>query len=127
VPNGTAAGGGAQNRCCSGVAVDISTDELHCGGCFHGCKTAGGYTPICRPANRTRNNNTLSCSSTVTTTGRCSCLGYNNCPASQGCYEVDGTGFYDNLGEGLCVPQSAAECPGNTLQSVASCPDYCRY
>jgi hypothetical protein len=127
VPNGTAAGGGGQFRCCGGTAVDISTNEAHCGGCGHACVNAGGWTSSCRPANKTRNDNNLACSSTVTITGRCNCIGYGNCPAGQACYEVQTGGFYDNLGEGLCFPQSAAECPGNTRQSVASCPDYCRY
>jgi hypothetical protein len=127
VPNGTAAGGGGQFHCCTGKAVDISTDEKHCGGCGHACVNAGGYTSICRPVNKTHNGNTLTCSSSVSTSGRCSCIGYGNCPGGQRCYDLGTAGFFDSEGEGLCFPQAASQCVGNREVTVASCPDYCDY
>lgn len=112
--DGASCGAAAANRCCSGVCVDISSDEANCGGCGQAC--AAGRT--CESVAVT-----TSCPlAPAATSGRCTCAGATaECPDGQICRTQSP---YANR----CTPNGAANCaPGGTFVDVDFCPNFCRY
>ncbi len=113
-PNGASCGTSEAQRCCTGVCVNISSDEANCGGCGQAC--AAGRT--CESVSAT-----TSCPlAPAATTGRCTCAGANaECPDSQICRTQTP---YANR----CTPNGVANCAsGQTFVDVDLCPNYCRY
>lgn len=114
-PDGTRWGNAPSKRCCGGKQVHLATDENNCGGCGIACRP--GYA--CRGAAQS-----TSCSiRPKDTTGRCRCANGANtlCPKGQSCVWERAIGY-------LCSPTQKSQCaPGETLQFVPSCPNFCRY
>jgi hypothetical protein len=113
-PDGAACGTSAANRCCTGVCVDISSDEANCGGCGQACATG-------RTCESVAVTNTCELAPAATT-GRCTCAGVNaECPDGQICRTATP---YANR----CTPNGGANCAaGQTFVEVNFCPNYCRY
>jgi hypothetical protein len=114
LPDGASCGAAAANRCCSGVCVNISTDEANCGGCGLACATGRTCESVAL---------TTSCPMTpAATTGRCTCAAANaECPDDQICRTV-------TPHANRCTPNNAAACaPGELFVEVNFCPNYCRY
>lgn len=110
--DGSSCGPDPADRCCGGACTDISTSELHCGGCDTPC--AEGFD--CESVDLT-----LSCDpQPAATTGRCECAGGGDCPRNQICRA--GEPNKNNR----CAPDVASQCAGE-FQDVQLCPNYCFY
>lgn len=114
--DGASAGPRAEQRCCGGVAVDISTNPRHCGGCGMVCGTGS-----CEPLEA------IPCGGSANVSGRCRCTGANaQCPVGAGGTRQVCRGLlpYNNR----CAPANIGACAaGEMFFSVSSCPNYCRY
>jgi hypothetical protein len=118
VANGTSAGSLAEQRCCGGVAVDISTSTRNCGGCGLACASGQACEPV---------ETTTSCSDhTANRSGRCRCASGLQCPVGRnGAHQTCRT--YTPY-SWRCTPDSSSYCAsGETYVDISSCPNYCRY
>lgn len=101
--------------CCAGICVDVSADPANCGGCGLAC--APGYS--CGDA-----ASPPKCSdSPADTSGRCRCADGDSalCPNGQSCRT-------NTPADGWCSPSVAADCaPGQRVEFVSNCPNYCAY
>ncbi len=109
---GTSCAFPAPNRCCGGACIDVSIDKNNCGGCGLVCKNGFG----CERASATN-----TCSLAPAWTGRCICASGSECPAGQICRSGQPT--YNNR----CTPSGGGCAPGQAIQMLNQCPDYCYY
>jgi len=112
--NGASAGPRAEQRCCNGVAVDISTNANHCGGCGMRCGSG-----TCEPLEA------IPCGGAANTSGRCRCGSTSQCPSGRSSQQICRT---QTPSAGRCAPENVADCAvGTSFFDVSFCPNYCRY
>ncbi len=112
--NGASAGPRAEQRCCNGAAVDISTNANHCGGCGMRCGSG-----TCEPLEA------IPCGGSANTSGRCRCSSTSQCPSGRSSQQICRN---QSPGSGRCAPENLADCaPGTSFFNVDFCPNYCRY
>lgn len=110
--DGISCGPLAEERCCDGECVDISSDPQHCGGCDAGCAPGQPCESV---------EVTSEClDSPPDTSGRCRCVMADaECPEGQLCRTVAPYA-------GRCAPADERACDGEIVE-VDLCPNYCSY